>query len=98
MEYKLYSPVLQDIQTSTVELKGTATELGTIDGSGNLLIPTSGLCADFVAANVFSATNLTASEALTATIVGANLVLDGSTALTASNKISLTLRLPQPLG
>lgn len=92
MEYKLKSSALQDIQTKTVELHATAQELGSID-SGNLLIPIADLRDDVEAADIFKATNLTLSEALTPSVVSGNLVLDGSSAISASNKIEIVIKL-----
>ena len=92
MEYKVKSASLQDIQTKTIEIFATAAELGSLS-SGNLLIPVSDIASSLAASQVFKATNLSLSEELTPSIVSTDLSLDGSSAISASNKIHLIIKL-----
>lgn len=92
MEYKVKSPKLQDIETKTVNVYASASELGELD-SGNLEIDATDIQADLVTADVIRAYNLTIGEVLTPTIASDVLTLDGSSAITASNKIHLVIRL-----
>lgn len=91
MEYKLKSASLQDVVTHTQSVHALASELGEI-AAGNLSIPVSALVPGIVAADVFLATNLTLDEALSASLVGDAIVLDGASAISASNKIHLVLK------
>ena len=92
MEYQVKSAKLQDIQTSTIEIFATAAELGAIS-AGNLLIPVADIAASLTASQIFKATNLTLSEELTPTIVSMDLSLDGSSAISASNKLHIVIKL-----
>ena len=93
MEYKVNSPKLQDIETKTVELYATAAELGELD-SGNLEIAVADIQSDLEATDVIVATNLSiSSEALTPTVTDGVLTLDGTSAISAANKIHLVIRL-----
>jgi hypothetical protein len=92
MEYKVKSANLQDIQTKTIEIFATAQELGSLS-SGNLLIPAADIASGLSAGQVFKATNLTLSEELSPSIVSTDLSLDGSSAISASNKIHLIIKL-----
>lgn len=91
MEYKVKSASLQDVATHTQVLYAAASELGEIS-AGDLLIPVSALVSGFVAADVFVATNLTLSEALTASLADDVITLSGSSAISASNKIHLVIK------
>lgn len=90
MDYKLVSPKLQDLVTRAETMVAAAGELGTLL-AGNLLIPSADIKADMVASDVLVAYNETQAEALTATISGDNLSLDGTNAIVATDVIRLTV-------
>jgi hypothetical protein len=91
MEYKVSSPKLQDLVTRAETIVAAASELGTIS-SGNLLVPAADIKAGLVAGDVLHAKNETLGELLTPTISGANLSLDGATAITAGHVITLVVK------
>jgi hypothetical protein len=91
MDYKLVSPKLQDLVTRAETIVAAASELGTIS-SGNLLIPAADIKSGLVAGDVIHAKNETLGELLTPTISGANLSLDGSSAITAGHVITVIVK------
>lgn len=91
MEYKVSSPKLQDLVTRAETMVAAASELGTLS-SGNLLVPAADIKPGLVAADVIHAKNETLGELLTPTISGANLSLDGSTAIIAAHVITLVVK------
>jgi len=93
MEYKVIKSSLQDVQTRTVDLYATAQELGEIS-AGNLEINADDIQDGLATADIFLAYNHTAVEVMTASITSGVLTLDGSTAVTATDKIHLVVRLP----
>lgn len=93
MEYKTPSPKFQDIETKTLRLTATASELGTVTAT-TISIPLANLSADSdtVAADVLVAQNYTDGTKATASIVGTDLVLTDA-AIAASDVFQIVIRL-----
>ncbi len=91
MEYKLKSPLLQDIETKTVRITALASELGVVTAT-TISIPLANLRSDVTAADVLIAQNYTDGTKATASIVGTDLVLTDA-AIAASDVFNLVLRL-----
>lgn len=91
MEYKLLSPKFQNIETKTVILVATASELGTVTAT-TITIPLTALRSDVTAADVLIARNVTDTTVATASIVGSALVLT-DLAIAAGDIFEVVIRL-----
>jgi hypothetical protein len=92
MEYQVKSQKLQDIIQSTVRLTAKAQELGAYTAT-TITIPLADISADAIAAtDVLVARNLTDATAMTASVVGTNLILT-DVAIAATDLIDVVIRL-----